>query len=119
LFWGGCNLDYYNKAIKIIINKVENPIFFIFSDDINWCKENIKIKDHEIIYVDWNVGDNSYIDMQLMSTCKHNIMANSSFSWWSAWLNKNKDKIVISPYKWFNSDDMDCSDLIPESWIRI
>ncbi len=119
LFWGGCNIEYYNKAINIIIERVENPIFFIFSDDMDWCRKNIKIKGHEITYVSWNRGDESYVDMQLMSSCKHNIMANSSFSWWSAWLNDNKNKIVIAPEKWFNSEEINCSDLIPETWLKI
>jgi len=111
-------LEYYKKAIEIIKEKIEKPTFFIFSDDINWVKENLNINDN-IYYIDWNKWKNSYEDMRLMSLCKHNIIANSTFSWWGAWLNKNKDKIVIAPKKWFNSDIRDYSDIIPEKWIKI
>lgn len=100
LFGEICNKEYYRKAIKIIENKVKKPVFFIFSNDIEWVKENIKI-DNESYYIDWNLEEkDSYKDMQLMSRCKHNIIANSSFSWWGALLNTNKEKIVILPKQW-------------------
>ena len=73
-------------------------MFCLFSDDLNWCKE--KFSDNNNIYVDWNTGTNSFRDMQLMSLCKHNIIANSTFSWWGAWLNSNTNKTVIIPYQW-------------------
>jgi hypothetical protein len=83
-----------------------NPVFFVFSNDIHWCKSNLwnPIRDCSVEYIDWNIKENSYIDMQLMSECKHNIIANSSFSWWGAWLNNNPNKIIIAPKKWLNSD---------------
>jgi len=111
-------LEYYKKSIKIIKGKIENPTFFVFSDDINWVKENLKIS-NKVYYIDWNKWNKSYEDMRLMSLCKHNIIANSSFSWWGAWLNSNKEKIVIAPKKWFNSNIRDYSDIIPEKWIKI
>ena len=97
---------------------MKNPYFFIFSNDIEWCQENIKLENS--YYVDWNTGENSYKDMQLMSLCKHNIIPNSTFSWWGAWLNKNPNKIVIAPEKWFN----ECSNIndlgiVPEKWVKI
>ena len=94
-------LPYYEKAIKIINSKIKKPVFFIFSNDIKWCKENLKIKE-QVYYIDWNKGKESYRDMQLMSLCKHNIIPHSTFSWWGAWLNKNPNKIVIAPKTWFN-----------------
>lgn len=112
---GITTLEYYNKAIEQIKESVENPAFFIFSDDINWVKENMNLGDS--YYIDWNKGKNSYKDMQLMSYCKHNIIANSSFSWWGAWLNRNKSKIVITPNKWFNT--MKAEDIIPKDWRKI
>lgn len=115
-FHGTCCLGYYKKAMKLINKKVKNPKYFVFSDDIYWVKKNLEIKN--AFYVDDNVGDKSYIDMQLMSMCKHNIIANSSFSWWAAWLNNNPNKIVIAPKKWFNDPGMDTTDLISEEWIR-
>lgn len=116
-FHGTCNLDYYKRWIDFIKEKIENPVFFIFSDDMNWVKENLKIEN--AYYIDWNNADTNYEDMRLMSQCKHNIIANSSFSWWWAWLNNNKDKIVIAPTKWFNNGNINYSDVIPDSWIKI
>lgn len=116
---GLASLEYYQKAIKYINSKIENPVYFIFSDDIEWCKENLKLQ-NEIYYIDWNKGEESYRDMQLMSLCKHNIIPNSTFSWWGAWLNNNPDKIVIAPEKWFNDGTkMNYSHIVPESWIKI
>lgn len=95
------NLTYIYNAINFIKEKIKYPIFFVFSDDIEWCRKNIYIKDAEFYYV---VGNEEQVekDMALMSRCKHNIIANSSFSWWAQQLNKNEDKIVISPEYWFN-----------------
>ncbi len=115
---GICDIDYYFKSTEYMCSNTENPIFFIFSDDMNWVKQNIKIK-AEHYYVDFNNSQNDFEDMRLMSFCKHNIIANSSFSWWGAWLNDNRNKIVIAPKKWFNDSSKDTTDLIPSSWIRI
>lgn len=114
---GLCSLDYYNASIKHISEKVEQPEFFIFSDDIAWVKDNLKI-DFPIHYVEHNYGSESYNDMRLMCLCKHNIIANSSFSWWGAWLNQNSNKIVIAPKRWFNKAN-DTKDLIPAEWIML
>lgn len=104
LYKGLCGLSYYDKAISYIREKINNPTFFIFSNDIEWCKNNLQklLGDAEFVYVTNNIGPNSYKDMQLMSNCKHNIIANSSFSWWAAFLNENSDKKVIAPHKWIN-----------------
>ncbi|MBW8521821.1 alpha-1,2-fucosyltransferase [Chryseobacterium chendengshani] len=115
---GTCNLDYYHRAITIIQGKIKDPAFFIFSDDIDWAKENLKI-DNTIYFVDFNDASTNYEDIKLMSACKHNIIANSSFSWWGAWLNSSKNKIVIAPSKWFNTDKLNSEDIIPESWMKI
>lgn len=112
-FDGICTLKYYTRALRFIKSNVDNPIFYIFSNDINWCRKNFDMEN--IIFVDNNKGKDSYKDMQLMSNCKHNIIANSTFSWWGAWLNNNKNKIVIAPNKWFNSVEGTC-DIIPETW---
>ncbi|BDU51418.1 alpha-1,2-fucosyltransferase [Haliovirga abyssi] len=112
-----CDKNYYENAIKIISKKIENPIFFIFSDEINWVKENINFNNKEIYFIEWNKGFESYKDMYLMSQCKNNIIANSTFSWWVAWLNKNPDKIVIAPNKWFN--DYKKIDIVSEGWVKL
>jgi hypothetical protein len=106
---------YYERALEYMNEKIEEPHYFVFSDDIKWVQQNIKIPN--VTYVDHNTGTGSYIDMYLMSLCKHNIIANSSFSWWGAWLNKNEHKVVLMPEKWFNRDY--CEGIFPKEWIKI
>jgi len=117
---GTCSIEYYKKATKTIAEKVSDPFFFIFSDDIEWARTNLKLI-YPNEFVSGNIGKQSYIDMQLMSQCKHNIIANSSFSWWGAWLNNNPNKVVIAPKQWFAYAKLNIQtdDLIPETWIRI
>lgn len=114
-FHGMCDHNYYDKAIKIITKTINQPYFFIFSDDPKWVKNNFKIE-YPVEFIDRNTGDKSYEDMRLMSLCKHNIIANSSFSWWGAWLNKNPERVVIAPRNWFKEKKLNTKDLIPESW---
>lgn len=90
-------LNYYINSINKIKNKVSKPVFFVFSDDIPWCKQNLNSLMNNVYYIDHNKGKDSYKDLLLMSACKHNIIANSSFSWWGGWLNINDNKIVIKP----------------------
>ena len=115
---GICSTEYYDQGISIIQSKVSNPQFFIFSDDIEWVKKNHRFNS-EPDYIDFNKGKDSFEDMRLMSNCKHCIIANSTFSWWAAWLNTNPEKIVIAPKKWFNDATINTQDLIPETWIKI
>lgn len=115
---GSCSAEYYKKATETMAEKINNPVFFVFSDDHNWAKQNIKNK-YPAVYVDHNDADSNYQDMRLMASCKHNIIANSTFSWWGAWLNGNKDKIVIAPKKWFADSDKNENDIIPPEWIKI
>ena len=110
-----CNFQYYQKAIHEIERNIDNPHYFIFSDDIEWCQMHFGFLERKN-YIDWNKGQNSYIDMHLMSLCKHNIIANSSFSWWAAWLNNNLTKIVIAPEKWFG---ITTNNIALSSWIKI
>lgn len=117
---GICSMEYYKSAIEFISDKIKDPFFFIFSDDIEWAKENLKLT-YPCSFISGNKGNKSYIDMQLMSACKHNIIANSSFSWWGAWLNNYQDKIIIAPNSWFTDETMNSQimDLIPKEWIRM
>jgi hypothetical protein len=113
--------DYYQKAIEVILANVEAPVFYVFTNDSKWVEENFKaLKIYKSI-VTLNTGNQSYKDMILMSNCKHNICANSSFSWWGAWLNTNPGKIVITPKNWFKSNEYVESiyDLIPDKWLSI
>lgn len=115
---GVCGIDYYQRCIDFIITKVVNPHFFIFSDDPEWVKNNLKIE-YESTVVEHNGTEKCYEDLLLLSQCKHHIIANSTFSWWGAWLSENPEKIVIAPKKWFKKEDVNTKDLIPEGWIRI
>lgn len=110
--------EFYKQALQIIESKVENPVYFLFSDDMPWVKENFTTN-FETHYIDFNNAETNYEDLKLMSSCKHNIIANSSFSWWGAWLNNNPDKIVVAPKLWFNDETIDTSDLIPINWIKL
>lgn len=108
-------IDYYKRAIEIISSKVENPYFFIFSDDSLYIRTNFTFLKDSYEIIDWNKNINSYKDMQLMSECKHNIIANSTFSYWAAYLNKNVNKIVIRP-KYITKDRLSWS---KDEWISI
>jgi len=115
---GLCSLDYYKSAISYIVERVKCPSFYVFSDDSTWVKRNLKI-DYPCEFVENNWGRESFNDMRLMSMCKHNIIANSSFSWWGAWLNPNPQKLVMAPKVWFAMQDINTNDLIPNDWIRV
>jgi len=117
-YHGTCDKEYYKKALEILTEKIgKNLHIFIFSDDIDWVKENMLIN-YPVTYVSSpNIKD--YEELILMSACKHNIISNSSFSWWGAWLNKNPDKIVIAPKRWVMKDEKRFKDICPNSWIRI
>ena len=119
LFRNICNLEYYQTAIQHVKEMVNPEVFCVFSDDASWCREHLAtlLGQAETIYVDWNRDKHSFQDMHLMSLCRHQIIANSSFSWWGAWLNTNKDKVVIAPQKWWNFRGAHTP--ISNSWINI
>lgn len=118
LYQGICDLNYYRTAIKKMCAHVTPSLFCIFSNDITWCQQHLQpYLKAPVVYVTWNTGVESYRDMQLMSCCAHNIIANSSFSWWGAWLNQNCGKVVIAPKKWLNMEE--CHFTLPASWIKI
>ena len=110
-----CTLQYYRNAMQYMKEKVSDARFYFFSNDPEWVRENLSEGDSVI--VNCNHGKENYLDMYLMSQCSHNIIANSSFSWWGAWLNRNPDKIIVSPKRWFSH--LDVSDAVCEDWIRI
>lgn len=115
LFGDVCPLKYYQRGIQYFQRCYKNPVFFVFSDDIAWARVNLE--GAEFVFVDWNNGKEDYYDMYLMSQCKHNIIANSSFSWWGAWLNDNKDKQIVAPQRWLNK--YQAEDTICDSWIKM
>ncbi|MEO6729266.1 MAG: alpha-1,2-fucosyltransferase [Candidatus Dojkabacteria bacterium] len=112
---GTAPMDYYNNAIAYINSHVENPNYFLFSDDPDWAKENIKT--NSPTEVSYNPIELGYEDLALMNACKHYIIANSTFSWWGAYLSRNPNKIVCAPKRWYN-DKENPIDLIPENWIK-
>lgn len=115
---GVCSLEYYHAAIDHILERMDAPEFFVFSDDIAWVQNNLNIR-HPCHYIDHNRGKESYNDMRLMSLCRHHIIANSSFSWWGAWLNAYPGKIVVAPSHWFADTSICVDDLFPEGWVRL
>lgn len=115
-FHGLCPLDYYQKAIEYIAKKVKKPHFYLFSDDIDWIVKNLKI-DYPYTIINFN-QDKGWLDLNLMKNCKHNVIANSSFSWWAAWLNENPEKIVIAPKNWVAKKNVKC-DIVPKDWVKL
>lgn len=111
-----CNLAYYRKAIQYIKAHVDNPVFYVFSDDLEWVKENLPLSENSVL-VDWNRGIDSWQDLYLMSQCKAHVLANSSFSWWGTWLDANPNKVVVTPAVWVNH--IEAPDVVPDSWVRL
>jgi hypothetical protein len=114
-FHGMLQIEYYQKALKYLSDKFSDIHLFLFSDDIGWAKKNI-LFDYPFEIIDYNGDKFNYIDMELMKNCKHNIIANSGFSWWAGILNKNKDAIIIGPKKWVNQSKHPINH-IPPGWI--
>lgn len=113
-----CNTNYYHNAIEYIKKNIKNPRFFVFSDDIDWVKHNLELPS-DSVFVDWNKGEDSFIDMQLMSYCKHNIIANSTFSWWGAWLNNSPNKMVLCPSQFICKKKEYNKGIICDGWLTI
>lgn len=113
------SLSYYKAAMKIVNNSYNDVVYIAFSDDIPWVKQEFKDLKQKIIYIDGNHA--GYEDLHLMSLCHHHIIANSTFSWWGAWLSNTKEKLVIAPRQWGLSDTVarNTSGIIPADWIRI
>lgn len=117
-YHGTCDSEYYNKAVDILLKKNKNAVFYIFTDDPEWVKQNFSIQANFVVVSSID-HLNGLQDMYLMTLCKHAIIANSTFSWWSAWLINNPEKTVVAPLKWYNDTSINTSDLFPNSWIRI
>ena len=114
---GALPVTYYEKAMKLIEQRVDNPRYFLFSDDPEWAEEHISSRYKIDIVSGSNATEGE--ELSLMSLCKHHIIANSSFSWWGAWLNQKQDKIVIVPKQWFVDPNRSMPDLIPGTWIQL
>ena len=116
-FHGICSPEYYHAAISWMDKEVKASEVFVFSDDIDWCKAEFKEKNFH--FVDVNSAEQAHFDLMLMQHCKHAIIANSSFSWWAAWLNSNPDKKIVAPLHWFKDPSMHNPDLIPSTWKQV
>ena len=119
VYTGICDLSYYDRAISKAKELVSNPCFFVFSDDLSWCKSKLAplMGEAETVYVEGNTGIHSSDDMRLMSFARCNILANSSFSWWAAYLNRRTDRVAIVPPRWVNG--VESRDVYLDSWIKV
>lgn len=117
-FHGSCTLDYYRRALAEISLRIHKPRFFVFSDDPGWTRAHLVVPD-PVVFVEHNGPDRAHEDLRLMRTCRHHIIANSTFSWWGAWLGAHPDQLVIAPDSWFASGNKDTRDLYPSSWVRM
>ncbi len=114
---GLCGISYYEDAVRKVASILADPHFFVFSDDMEWVRNNLALPG-KVSYVEHNGAERAFQDLRLMSLCDHHIVANSSFSWWGAWLRNNEDGLVIVPTEWF-ADDRNTQDLTPKHWVRI
>jgi glycosyltransferase involved in cell wall biosynthesis len=115
---GAASLAYYYRCIERLTGTVKDPRFFVFSDDPGWARDNLKLP-YPTMLIAHNGSDKDYEDLRLMSLCKHHIIANSTFSWWGAWLSPGKDKTVFVPERWFDTSQHDIKDLIPDGWMKV
>lgn len=114
-----CDQKYYKAALNAVLDGIEGqPTVYVFSDDPAWAKDNLPLPCNKIV-VDFNGAGADFEDMRLMSLCQHNIIANSSFSWWAAWLNAYSGKRVAGPAKWFGDSKLSNPDILPDEWLRI
>lgn len=111
------NKDYYDRALGLVLSKIDNAKVYVFSDDPDWVESNFKLT--VPFHVVRSKTKSESVDLHLMSQCKHNIIANSSYSWWAAWLNTYNEKIVVAPKNWFRDDSFDAIDLIPVTWSMV
>lgn len=115
--FGTCSQEYHWEAARFVASRVPDPRFFVFSDDPDWARAELHLGG-PTTFVAQDGPEKAYEDMRLMSLCRHHIIANSTFSWWGAWLS-NSGGIVVAPQKWFKTDALDARDLLPERWIRM
>lgn len=119
-FAGVCDLDYYRRALAAVGERVDDPHYFVFSDDIPWCRANLPAPAGHVTFVDHTDAATALDDLQLMSRCRHHVIANSTFSWWGAWLDPQPDKLVVAPARWYAEYTGPSEDLIvPAGWLRV
>nr|WMC98750.1 alpha-1,2-fucosyltransferase [Aminobacter aminovorans] len=117
--FAACSRQYYARAVDMMMSKMtEEPVIYVFSDDPDWARDNLAFPVEKRV-MGHNGRDADYEDMRLMSACRHHIIANSSFSWWGAWLNPSPDKIVIGPAEWFADPKASNPDILPDGWLPL
>lgn len=117
-YHGTCSLEYYREGLQYVSKGLGKPHCFVFSDDPYWVKENVK-SDLPITVVDIHRSEQAHEDLRLMAACQHYVIANSSLSWWGAWLGSSIDKKVVAPLRWFKNSTNDTRDLVPSDWHRL
>lgn len=117
-YHGVCGREYYRNCMGIISERFQDSHFVVFTDEPGWARENLP-SSCRITFVDWDTPRKGCVDLELMRKCRHHIIANSSFSWWGAWLCENPGKVVLAPSRWFIDPSTDTRDLLPESWVRV
>jgi hypothetical protein len=115
---GALDLAYYDEAVRAMTKKVNDPFFFLFSDDPQWVRENFRYPKNSQ-FIESNANQDAHFDLYMMTKCKHNIIANSTYSWWGAWLNSNRHKTVIAPKSWFRDKSFANNDLISPDWLCV
>jgi hypothetical protein len=117
-FLGVLPISHYVNALQEIARGTNKPHVFVFSDDPEWCRRNV-IFPYETTHVDANPPDRAFEDMRLMTLCRYHVIANSSFSWWGAWLSPYPDKTVYAPGRWVLDPASDTSDVVPPEWVKL
>lgn len=115
---GVCSLDYYRSAVACLSERLEDLVWFLFSDDPEWTRTHLDLGGRSVV-VDHSGPEGAAEDLRLMSRCRHHVIANSTFSWWGAWLDPRPDKIVIAPRRWFRDDRRQTRDVVPDGWVRL
>lgn len=111
--------DYFLRSADYLAERLSDPVFFVFSDDLEWCEQHLQLP-YPVVFVPHRIKGEKFGNYhQLMQACRHYIIPNSSFAWWAVWLNDHPDKMVIAPRRWFNEPGIDTSDLVPDDWIRL
>ena len=113
---GACSIGYYQAAVELLRRRLDKPRFFVFSNDFTWAREHLRLGDNAVL-VDWNASAPE-LDLHLMSRCRHHVIANSTFSWWGAWLGEHPNQLVVAPNPWFESPASDDSGVLPSRWLR-
>lgn len=114
--WGSFDSTYYQSCMNYIEARIDDPVFYVFSNDIDWCKKNLDFAGHNYQYRENSSVIDDFEELQIMASCKHAIIVNSTFNWWGAWLNDNEDKIVCCPANWYFNGQK--TEILPREWIK-